>query len=145
MACRCGRSGPMLGEIRADLVERARRDPGAVAQPRRQLAVVDNQPPEGGFGRARLAAIVADFAKNLLGRRRRFRRLRVAVLRACRSLALLDPHGCLLRLSLPTSRDGRRIASTTNRVGRKLGHVPTRTFTARGARTPRSAPAASPG
>src|SRR5216684_4626458 len=60
-------AGPMLGQIGADLVERPGGDLGAVAQPRYQLAVIDDQPPEGGFGRLRRAAIVPDFPQNLVG------------------------------------------------------------------------------
>ena len=66
----CGASANGLrvfGQKGADLVQRAGGDPGAIAQARDQLAVIDDEPPEGGFGRLRRAAIFADFAENLVG------------------------------------------------------------------------------
>ena len=50
----------------ADAVERVGRDPPAVAQPRRELAVVDGAAAEGRFGEPGLAAIVGDFLQQLL-------------------------------------------------------------------------------
>jgi hypothetical protein len=82
---RGGLHGPMFAEIGAHLVERAGGDPGAVAKTRHQFAVVDDEPPEGGFGRLGRAAIVADFPENLVG--------------GSNGLALVfpSPHGHLLR------------------------------------------------
>src|SRR6185437_14957541 len=60
-------SAAMLGEIRTNLVEGAGRDPGPVAQTGYQLAVVDDEPPEGGLGRLRRPAIVPYLTQNLIG------------------------------------------------------------------------------
>ena len=63
----CGlRRDAVLGQIGAHLVERAGGDLGAVAQPRHQLAVVDGEPPEGGFRGLRGAAEFADLLQNLV-------------------------------------------------------------------------------
>ena len=75
--------GAVLRQIGADLVERAGRDLGAVAQPRHQLAVVDDEAAEGGFGRMGRAAIVPDLAQDLVGGSG-----------SALALAFLDPHGC---------------------------------------------------
>src|SRR5271169_4209539 len=73
----------MFGQIGADLVERAGRDLGAVAQSRHQLAVVDDEAAEGGFGRVRGAAKIPDFTENLVGGSG-----------AAPVFASLNPHGC---------------------------------------------------
>jgi hypothetical protein len=78
----------MLGQIGANLVERAGGDLGAVAQPRYQLAVVDDEPAESGFGRARRAAIVPALTETLIGGSG-----------GGPALVFPDPHGDLLRLS----------------------------------------------
>src|SRR6266481_3468868 len=72
----------MLGQIGADLVERAGRDPGAVAQPRNQLAVVDDEASEGRLGGPCRAAKLPDLAENLVGGSG-----------GAAALAFLDPHG----------------------------------------------------
>src|SRR5712671_3079919 len=100
----CGRRRPawrgrwratILRQIGADLVEGAGGDLCAVAQSRHQLAIVDDAPPERGFGRARRAAIIPDLAENLIG--------------GCAGLTLtfLDPHGDLARLSALAAIKGR--------------------------------------
>ena len=81
-----------VGQIGAHLVEGAGGDPGAVAQPRHQLAVVDHEPPEGRFRGLGLAAIIPDFTEYLIGGGGRV------------ALAFLGPHGCLLRLSLDSNQ-----------------------------------------
>jgi hypothetical protein len=93
------------------------RDLGAVAQPRHQLAVIDDQAPEGGFGRVGRAAKVPDLAENLVGGSG-----------GARALAFLDPHGWSLPavfVACLQSRNNRWEASTTNGVGRIYGHMPT--------------------
>ena len=50
-----------------DAVERIGRDPTAVAQPGGELAVIDGAASECRFGKSGLAAIIADFLKQLLG------------------------------------------------------------------------------
>src|SRR5882672_3842181 len=100
----CGRRRPawrgrrratILRQIGADLVEGAGGDLCAVAQARHQLAIVDDAAPERGFGCARRAAIIPDFAENLIG--------------GCAGLTLtfLDPHGDLARLSALAAIKGR--------------------------------------
>src|SRR6266481_3556561 len=100
----------MLGQIGADLVERAGRDPGAVAQPRNQLAVVDDEASEGRLGGPCRAAKLPDLAENLVGGSG-----------GAAALAFLDPHGFSLSPRFSSgvlkSRDNRYEASTTNRVG----------------------------
>jgi hypothetical protein len=81
----------MLGQIGTDLVKRAGGDLGAVAQSRHQLAIVDDKPPESGFGGLRRAAIIPDFAKHLIGG------LADGV-----ALTFLDPHGYLPRFASVT-------------------------------------------
>ena len=50
-----------------DAVERVGGDAPAVAQPRRQLAVVDRAAAEGRFGKPGLPAIIGNFLQQLLG------------------------------------------------------------------------------
>src|SRR5512137_811158 len=105
----------MLAQIGADLVEGPGGDLGAVAQPRHQLAVIDDEPPEGGFGRLRRAAIIPDLTENL-----------VRGSRGGAILVLPVPHVGLLRFCpLCYSRDSRQVASTTNGVGKDYGRLPT--------------------
>src|SRR5277367_650344 len=106
----------MFGQIGADLVERAGRDLGAVAQSRHQLAVVDDEAAEGGFGRVRGAAKIPDFTENLVGGSG-----------GAPVFASLNPHGCspAVPFLVFRSRDNRWEASTTNRVGRIYGRMPT--------------------
>src|SRR6202012_1235469 len=59
--------GPVLAQISANLVERAGRDLGAIAQGRHQLAVVDDETAEGGLCGLRRAAEFPDLAEDLLG------------------------------------------------------------------------------
>ena len=47
-------------------VERVGGDAAAIAQPRRELAVVHRAAAEGGFGQAGAPAIIGDFRKQLL-------------------------------------------------------------------------------
>jgi hypothetical protein len=49
-----------------DAIERVGGDAAAVAQPRRELAVVDGAAAERGFGQPGAAAIVGDLLKQLL-------------------------------------------------------------------------------
>src|SRR5579872_2045083 len=85
----------MFGKVAADLVECARRDPGAVAQPRHQLAVIDDKAPKGRFRRLRGPAIISDFAQDLIGGPR-------LVL-----VAFNGPHDELRRRVLPGRNQGR--------------------------------------
>src|ERR1700731_1933294 len=59
-----------LGRVRlhetVDAVEGVGGDAAAIAQPRRELAVVDRAAAEGGFGQAGAPAIIGDFRKQLL-------------------------------------------------------------------------------
>ncbi len=107
----------MFGQIGADLVQRAGGDFGAVAQARHQLAVIDDEPPEGGFGRLRRAAIVPDFAENLVGGFGSWRLDPGVPRSAWRSPAVF---------CLPAAIKGhRQVTSTTIGVGKNHGHVPT--------------------
>ena len=106
------RGRAMLGEIGAHLVERAGRDPRAVAQPRHQLAVIDDEAAESGFRGLRGAAKFADLAEDLLGGGGDL------------SLTSLDLHGVPPWFSRTQSRNGPRGTSTTNGVGRIYGRVP---------------------
>src|SRR5258708_39696935 len=74
----------MLGQIGASLVEGASGDLCAVAQSRDQLAVVDDETPEGGFGGARRPAIIPDFPQNL-----------IRASGSCLTLVFPAPHGDL--------------------------------------------------
>src|SRR5262249_43374811 len=56
---------PMFAQVGADLVERAGRDLGAVAKPRDQFAVVDNEPPESRFCGSGRATKFPDLAEDL--------------------------------------------------------------------------------
>src|SRR5690242_9532504 len=72
----------MFAQVSADLVERTGRYLGPVAQARHQLAVIDDEAAEGGFGGLRRPAKFADFAQNFF---------RGPAERP--DLMLLDPHG----------------------------------------------------
>src|SRR5262249_48846503 len=84
----------MFVQIGPDLVERAGRDLGAVAQARHQLAVIDHEAAEGGLGGLRGAAEFADFAANLL---------RGAT--GGPALMSFEPHGFLCSPRFPSLRD----------------------------------------
>src|SRR5664280_686551 len=110
----------MLGQIGADLVEGTGGDLCAVAQSRYQLAIVDDEPPESGLRGLRRAAIIPDFAENLIRGS------------GGSTLVFPSPHGVLLRFSsLVQSRDSRQDASTIIGVGNRHGHVPTHAHRAR--------------
>src|SRR5690348_6465128 len=47
-------------------VERIGGDPAAIAQPSRQLTVIDRPPPERGFRKASTAAVIRNFLQQLL-------------------------------------------------------------------------------
>src|SRR5208282_4013439 len=59
--------GRVCSHEAVDAVERIGRDPTAIAQPGGELAVIDGAAPECRFGKPGLAAIIADFLKQLLG------------------------------------------------------------------------------
>jgi hypothetical protein len=84
-------AGAMLAEVSADLVQRAGRDLGAIAQARHQLAVIDHETAEGGLGRLRRAAKFPDLAQDLLRG-------------AAGCTSPVDPHGCSHRGFHPRSR-----------------------------------------
>ena len=62
-----GPSGRVGSHEAVDAVERVGGDAAAVAQPGGELAVIDGAASEGRFGKSGLAAIIADFLKQLLG------------------------------------------------------------------------------
>ena len=67
---RARRRAVVLGWVRlhetVNPIERVGGDAAAIAQPRRELAVVHRAAAEGGFGQAGAAAIIGDFRKQLL-------------------------------------------------------------------------------
>ena len=67
---RARRRALVLGWVRlhetVNPIERVGGDAAAIAQPRRELAVVDRAAAEGGFGQAGAPAIIGDFRKQLL-------------------------------------------------------------------------------
>src|SRR5215469_10578271 len=56
----------MRGHEAVDAIERVGGDAAAIAQPRRELAVIHRAAAEGGFGEPRLAAIIGNFLEELL-------------------------------------------------------------------------------
>ena len=60
--------GPAYGQKGADLLQRFRGDPRAVAKPRDELPVVDDAPSEGRFRGPRFATEIPDLAEDLLVR-----------------------------------------------------------------------------
>jgi len=50
----------MRGHKAVDAVERVGGDAAAIAQPRRQFAIVDSAPAEGGFGKSGMPAIIGN-------------------------------------------------------------------------------------
>ena len=67
---RARRRAVLQGRVRlhkaVNPIERVGGDAAAVAQPRRELAVVHRAAAEGGFGQAGAPAIIGDFRKQLL-------------------------------------------------------------------------------
>src|ERR1700756_3413543 len=115
----------MFAQIGADLVERAGRDLGAIAQPGHQLAVVDDEAAEGRFRGPGRAAKIPDLGQDFFRGPAGHAALGLSLVLAP---LLFDPHGfALFAALLPCADSGNRQweASTTNRVGNAYGHVPT--------------------
>src|SRR6185312_405361 len=94
----------MLAQIRADLVERAGGDLGAVAQARHQLAVID-EAAEGRFRSPRRAAKFPDLAEDLL---------RGAT--DPQALLIFHPHGCSPRFPFPNAIKEQAMGSVNHKA-----------------------------
>ena len=108
------RRAAVLRNIRANFIEGAGRNLGAVAQTGDQLSVIDDASPERQFGRARFAAIIPDFPKNTFGSRR-----------FGLTLTQLNLHRRSPRFQPWRQSDARQIRrSTTIGVGERSGRLP---------------------